>query len=99
MKASMWKTIRAGNGWQWLRGLVKECISIFTQSQCKLFHFNFLNTILCSDLIFNKFADKDAKAWTWKADRDSATHLFTLWLVGGKGKNWKEWKNMIFSEK
>ena len=32
-------------------GLVKECISIFAHSQCKLFHLNFLNTILCSDLI------------------------------------------------
>lgn len=33
------------------RGLVKECISIFAHSQCKLFHLNFLNTILCSDFI------------------------------------------------
>lgn len=51
MKASMRKTIRAENGWQWLWGLVKECISIFTHSRCKLFHLNFLNTILCFDLI------------------------------------------------
>lgn len=33
------------------RGLVKERISIFAHSQCKLFHLNFLNTILCSDFI------------------------------------------------
>lgn len=83
------------------RGLVKECISIFAHSQCKLFHLNFLNTILCSDFILISLPIR-------KPERRLERRIATLGkaFIGRWSRvekklrgNWKEWKDMIDSEK
>ena len=54
----------------------------------KLFKYHFVFW-----LNFNKFADKEAWAWTWKADRESLKHIYSLldsWEEKGKLKRKKE---------
>lgn len=92
MKASMRKTIRAENGWQWLWGLVKECISIFTHSRCKLFHLNFLNTILCFDLILMGLQIRKHKHGLERQIASLCNPFMHCLIHERKRENWKEKK-------
>lgn len=48
-------------------------------------------------LNFNKFVDKEAYVWTWKADCQCLQHIYVIYDSWEKMRKLKEKKDMIFS--